>query len=155
MVTTSEKVLLVSACLLGETVRYDGKALPHTEISRLCDQGYVLLPFCPEVAGGLPVPRAAAEICNDADASSRRCVKNCCGADVTAQFYKGAAAALAQVKEHGITTAILKEGSPSCGSREIYDGSFSGQRIAGEGITTTLLQAHGVRVLSELRLDEL
>ncbi len=153
--TISQTPLLISACLMGEKVRYDGKALPHTEIAALCDQGYVLIPFCPEVAGGLPVPRAAAEICNKAGASSRCCVKNCAGDDVTAQFYQGAEAALTQVKKDGIATAILKEGSPSCGSRQIYDGSFSGQRIAGAGITTALLQAHGIRVLSELRLDEL
>ena len=146
--------ILVSACLLGESVRYDAKALPHSDVMMLSKQGYELVAICPEVAGGLPVPRAATEICC-ADSGSQPRVISCMGEDVTAQFEQGAAAAFALAKARGITTAVLKEGSPSCGSCTIYDGTFSGNRIAGEGITTRLLRMHGIRVLSELRLDEL
>lgn len=153
--TPSATPLLVSACLLGEAVRYDGKALPYPEIAELDERGYWLVPCCPEVAGGLPVPRAAAEICHTDGDSSHRCVMNCRGEDVTLQFNRGAEAALALVKQHGIVTAILKEGSPSCGSQQIYDGSFSGRHVSGEGVTTALLRFYGVRVLSELRLSEL
>ncbi len=147
--------LLVSACLVGDLVRYDGKVLPHSGIAELASQGYELFAICPEVAGGLPVPRAAAEICTVGDGSSCCCVKNSLGEDVTAQFNKGAAAALALATAKRVTTAILKEGSPSCGSGEVYDGSFSSRRVAGRGITTRLLQAHGIRVLSEQALDKL
>ena len=153
--SSSTTPLLVSACLLGEAVRYDGNALLDSDVIKLSEQGYELVAFCPEVVGGLSVPRAAAEICRTSASSSQCHVKNCIGEDVTVQFDQGAEAALALAKAQGITIAVLKEGSPSCGSRQIYDGTFSGHRIAGEGITTTLLKAHGIRVLSELRLDEL
>lgn len=147
--------LLVSACLLGERVRYDGKEISYSGVAQLSEHGYRLIPLCPEVAGGLPVPRAAAEIVNRVGDASRRCVKNCLGEDVSAQFYRGAELALALVREHNISIAILKESSPSCGSSQIHDGTFSHRRIAGAGITTELLRANGVTVISELQLERL
>lgn len=146
--------LLVSACLLGDRVRYDAQLANDNSVIALANRGYHLIPVCPEVAGGLSVPRAAAEIVAcEGGSGARRCVRNCRSEDVSEQFYRGAEAALALTREHGITTAVLKESSPSCGSSQIHDGTFSRRRIAGEGITTELLRANGVRVLSEQQLD--
>jgi uncharacterized protein YbbK (DUF523 family) len=143
-----EKVL-ISACLLGQRVRYDGgaKALRHPLLARWEAEGR-LVPVCPEVAGGLPTPRPPAE--RMADGS----IRTAAGADVSAAFHAGAAAALAVAREHGVRIALLKERSPSCGSAWIYDGSFSGTLQAGQGITAALLRAHGVLVFSEEQLEQ-
>lgn len=142
------KRVLVSACLLGEPVRYDGGSKParHPVLERWLAEGRIVR-ACPELLGGLGVPRPPAE---------RRGVSvvTNAGVDVTAQFELGARAALALVQEHGVTVAVLKEDSPSCGSASINDGTFTKTRVAGEGVTTALLRAHGVRVFSESQWDE-
>lgn len=144
------KRVLVSACLLGERVRYDGqdKGVQHAVLQRWLLEGRVV-GLCPEVEGGLPVPRPPAEQQPDGR------IRTKAGADVTDAFSRGAAAALALVRAHGITVAVLKEGSPSCGSAFIYDGTFSRARVeGGEGATTRALRAAGVQVFSELQWHE-
>ena len=146
--------VLVSACLLGQAVRHDGrdKRSDHPVLQAWQAQGRVL-PLCPEVAGGLPVPRLPAEIEAGAGGAAVRAgvarVRNVQGEDVTAAFTHGAEAALALVRQHGVRVAVLKAGSPSCGSAWSYDGSFSGVRVALPGVTAAALQAAGVRVFSE------
>lgn len=149
-------MLLVSACLLGHKVRYkgDGKALPL--LQKYADCG-LLLPFCPEVAGGLPTPRPAAEISGGAGAQvwqGAAQVVNTEGQDVSAQFMAGAQACLETCHKHHITTAILKARSPSCGKSAVYDGSFSGRLQAGQGVTAALLEQHGIRIFTEEELNE-
>jgi uncharacterized protein YbbK (DUF523 family) len=149
--------ILVSRCLLGHRVRYDGSASgPFDPLQHWLDEGRVV-PLCPEVAGGLPTPRPAAEIPGgqgarvlDGDAA----VITTEGEDVSAQFLSGAYQALALVREHGIRIAVLKANSPSCGNLLTYDGTFSGVKVSGEGVTAALLKRNGVRVFSELELAE-
>ncbi|ALP43255.1 DUF523 domain-containing protein [Aeromonas schubertii] len=141
--------ILVSACLLGMPVRYDGrsKGLVSDWLSHLGAEG-VLLPFCPEVAGGLPTPRPPAE------RRGERVVTEA-GLDVTAEFDRGAELALALCRREEIRIALLKEGSPSCGSGRIYSGRFDGISQPGEGKTAQLLRRHGITVFSEDQLGEL
>ncbi|PJG58102.1 DUF523 domain-containing protein [Aeromonas cavernicola] len=141
--------VLVSACLLGQPVRYDGqsKGMVSAWLSELGAEGR-LLAFCPEVAGGLPTPRAPAERQGER-------VVTVSGQEVTAEFARGAELALALCQAEGIRFALLKEGSPSCGSSRIYNGRFAGVSVAGEGITTALLRRHGIAVFSEDQLPAL
>ncbi|MBI6617225.1 DUF523 domain-containing protein [Pseudomonas corrugata] len=149
--------ILVSRCLLGHRVRYDaGASGPFDQLQQWLDEGRIV-PLCPEVAGGLPTPRAAAEIPGgqgaqvlDGDAA----VITSDGEDVTVQFLSGAYQALELVRENGIRIAVLKANSPSCGNLLTYDGTFSGVKVPGEGVTAALLRRHGVRVFSELELAE-
>lgn len=150
--------VLVSACLLGQAVRHDGgdKHCTHPALQRWLAAGQVL-PLCPELAGGLPVPRPPAEIAGAAGGAQvlagRARVVDVHGADVTAAFVAGADHALQQALRHGIRVAVLKEGSPSCGSSASHDGSFSGVRVPLPGVTTARLRAAGVQVFSEQELD--
>lgn len=115
------------------------------------------MPLCPEVAGGLPTPRAAAEIPGGQGGEvldGHAGVITTEGADVSAEFLSGAYQALALVQQHGIRIAVLKANSPSCGNLLTYDGSFSGVKVAGEGVTAALLKRNGVQVFSELELTE-
>ena len=150
--------ILVSACLLGNPVRYDGKAKTqaHAELEKLAADGRVI-GFCPEVAGGLPVPRKAAEIeagnGDDVLAGSAR-VTTRDGEDVTEFFLYGAQQALALCREHDVRVALLTESSPSCGSGQIYDGSFSRRAIAGAGVTAALLRQHDIAVFSQNEIDD-
>ncbi|MFS0825392.1 2-thiouracil desulfurase family protein [Pseudomonas phoenicis] len=151
-----EKVL-VSACLLGRPVRYDGRASGYPDLLQRWQAEGRVVPLCPEVAGGLPTPRPAAEIPGGQggqvlDGQAR--VLTEAADDLTAAFLAGAERALALAREHGITLAVLKAGSPSCGNRLTYDGSFSGVKVSGEGVTAALLRREGVRVFSELQLEE-
>jgi uncharacterized protein YbbK (DUF523 family) len=149
--------ILVSRCLLGHRVRYDGGASgPFDQLQQWLDEGRIV-PLCPEVAGGLPTPRAAAEIPGgqgaqvlDGDAA----VITTDGEDVTVQFLSGAHQALDLVREHRIRIAVLKANSPSCGNLLTYDGTFSGVRVSGEGVTAALLKRQGVRVFNEMELAE-
>lgn len=152
--------LLVSACLLGKPVRYDGtaKTLRDDALSRWLREGRVVA-VCPELLGGLPTPRPPAEI---ADALGGQAVLDGLGrvmevggTDVTAAFIDGALAALNLALDHGCRFALLIDGSPSCGSALVYDGSFTGHRNAGEGVTAALLRRHGVTVFAPDRIDEL
>lgn len=135
--------LLISACLLGVECKYSGgsNALPKETIEKLRTR-YRLIPVCPETAGGLPTPRDPSERLGER-------VVSCRGADVTAQFKKGAEAALTLARRYGCTTALMKEHSPSCGSGLIYDGSFLGKLVKGDGCAAELLKAAGVSVVGE------
>ncbi|SFX41126.1 MULTISPECIES: DUF523 domain-containing protein [unclassified Pseudomonas] len=149
--------ILVSRCLLGHRVRYDGGASgPFDQLQQWLDEGRVV-PLCPEVAGGLPTPRAAAEIPGgqgEQVLDGQAVVITTEGEDVSVQFLSGAYQALERVREHGIRIAVLKANSPSCGNRLTYDGTFSGVKVTGEGVTAALLKRHGVQVFSELQLPE-
>jgi uncharacterized protein YbbK (DUF523 family) len=149
--------ILISACLLGERVRYHGgdAALSDGILDRWRREGR-LVPLCPEVAGGLSVPRPAAEIQGaggTAVLEGKARVVTSGGADVTDAFLAGAWAGLAAAVGQGARVAVLKEGSPSCGSKEIYDGAFRGQRRAGVGVTAALLAEKNVRVFNEHELE--
>ncbi|WP_122506166.1 MULTISPECIES: DUF523 domain-containing protein [unclassified Pseudomonas] len=149
--------ILVSRCLLGHRVRYDGGASgPFDLLEQWIEEGRVV-PLCPEVAGGLPTPRAAAEIPGGQGGQvldGIAAVITTDGEDVSAQFLEGARQALELVQKHGIRVAVLKANSPSCGNLLTYDGTFSGVKVNGEGVTAALLKRHGVRVFSELELAE-
>jgi uncharacterized protein YbbK (DUF523 family) len=140
--------ILVSACLLGEEVRYSGRAATCSDpvLLRWLAEGRVVS-FCPEVAGGLGTPRPRAE------RQALRVVTDS-AVDVTSAFVRGAERARDTARAHRIRVAILKDGSPSCGSSYVYDGTFTGARISGVGVTTALLQQDHVRVFNESQLDE-
>lgn len=147
-----EKVL-VSACLVGNKVRYNASCLSMSEVDLNWLQSNVeLVVFCPEVSSGLPIPRAPAEIITgkgiDVLNGSARVMGND-GIDVTNQFVAGAQNALELCQEKQIRYAILAEGSPSCGSSKIYDGTFSGIKIDGSGVTAALLESEGIKVFSQ------
>lgn len=133
--------ILVSACLMGEKCRYDGKDNLIDTIGEL-RKHYDLVPFCPEVEAGLPTPRKPSEIYRDQ-------VIRQDGENVTKYFMLGAEKALNICKFLGIRIAILKEGSPSCGVKEIHDGRFSGKKVKGQGFTARLLIHNGIKVYSE------
>lgn len=139
-------MILVSACLLGENCKYSGGNNCREEVCRFL-KGKEYVPFCPEQAGGLPTPRLPSERRDGRVFSST-------GEDVTAAFLLGAERTLELCRRETVELAILKQGSPSCGSRYIYDGSFSGVKIPGEGVTAELLRSHGVRVVSEDEIAE-
>lgn len=149
--------ILISACLLGERVRYDGGSAEAASerLDRWRIEGR-LVPFCPEVAGGLPVPRPPAEIVGGdglAVLRSEARVEVESGRDVTEPFLEGAREALREARARGVRLAILKDGSPSCGSGYVYDGSFSGASRAGRGVTTALLEENGIRVFDEKQIE--
>ncbi|AKQ67417.1 Purine nucleoside phosphorylase [Myxococcus hansupus] len=142
-------VVLVSACLLGEACRYDGRSQRSERVlAALADKDIV--PICPEVASGLPVPRPPVDLCGgtgvDVWAGRATAVERAEGVDRTEAFQRGACLAFDAARRFGATVALLKEKSPSCGSQRVYE---SGQLRAGEGITTALLREHGVTVLSD------
>ena len=141
-----KKNILVSACLLGESCRYDGKSKPCERVIALKDT-YNLIPICPEVMGGLPTPRVPSEICGE-----RVLMKD--GCDVTENYNRGAEIALSIARENACTVAILKEKSPSCGSGLIHNGHFDGGLVAGDGVTAALLKGAGIRVLGESEITE-
>ena len=141
--------LLVSACLAGESCKYSGgnNALPPELLAAL-EARYRLVPVCPERDGGLPTPRTPSERRGDR-------VLNRAGEDVTEAFRRGAAIALQAAEDAGCRLALLKERSPSCGSGEIYDGSFSGTLISGDGVAAALLKEHGLAVYGESEIQAL
>ena len=139
--------MLVSACLLGFKCRYDGKSCGKENVTALMEK-HELIPFCPEIYGGLTTPRDPAEIRGDRVVNSK-------GRDVTAEYTKGAEEALRMAKLYGCDTALLKEKSPSCGSGKIYDGTFTGTLTDGWGIAARLLKEKGIRVLGESDIDKL
>ena len=139
--------ILISACLVGDNVKYDGGNNKNPLIEKLLEK-YELVPFCPEVEGGLPTPRHPSEqrgeqVVNDLDE------------DVSDEFNRGADLALNICLYLKITKAILKERSPSCGVHEIYDGSFSHKVIPGMGVTAALLKRKGITIYSEDEIPEL
>ena len=133
--------ILVSACLIGQKTRYDGGDCEKPYLKDL-NRFYDLVPFCPEVEGGLSTPRSPAMIRGQS-------VKNEEGVDVTSQYNEGAWKALSICELLGIRLAILKERSPSCGVHQIHDGAHEGKIIEGEGFTTRLLRLHGIEVMNE------
>lgn len=149
--------ILVSACLLGQPVRYDGtdKALDAEIWEQWMREGR-LVPICPEVSGGLPVPRPPAEISGGRGIdvlNGTASVLNEMGEDVTAAFMEGAKVALSVAQSQRIRLAVFTEGSPSCGSYRVYDGSFSGHKISGEGVTIAMLRQAGIAVFSNLEIE--
>ncbi|ATO19282.1 hypothetical protein BS636_06200 [Acinetobacter sp. LoGeW2-3] len=147
----TSKRYLISACLLGHKARYDGQDCLLIELlEHLIPDQYVSL--CPEVSGGLPIPRPPAEIQSGNGHNvllQQTHVVDINGTDVSNAFIKGAYAALDLAQRFQATHAILKANSPSCGSDLIYDGSFSGVKIQGQGVTTALLQQYGIIVMTE------
>ena len=142
-----EKKVLVSACLLGKACRYDGRSKPNRGvISALSNFSYV--PVCPEELGGLPTPRKPSEIVGDR-------VVMVDGTDVTEQYKKGAEITLRIAEEQGCKTAVLKARSPSCGKGCVYDGTYTGTIISGNGITAQLLMDNGITVLDETEIEKL
>ncbi|MVA26041.1 DUF523 domain-containing protein [Agrobacterium vitis] len=152
--------ILISACLMGRPVRYDGKGKPlhHPAIARWEDEGRLVV-FCPEQAGGLPTPRPPAEIEQGGTGEDvlhgRARVLEVTGGDVTTEFIAGGRKAVDMALEQGCRYALLIDGSPSCGSGFIYDGSFSGKRHPGFGVTAALLKQAGVAVFSDRDIDAL
>ena len=134
--------ILVSACLLGAPCRYDGRAKANAAVLALGAE-HELIPVCPEVLGGLPTPRPPAERQPDGR------IVNRAGQDVTAEYGAGAAAAVELARREGCAAAVLKARSPSCGRGLIYDGSFSGTLIPGDGAAARQLLAAGLTVLNE------
>lgn len=133
---------LCSACLLGKNCRYDGTNKRNEKVVEL-SKTEELVSICPEELGGLETPREPAEIQNDGKIRTKS------GEDATEKFIKGAEETLRIVKENNIREAILKQGSPSCGCGKIYDGTFSGKLIEGDGVVTRLLKKNGVIVITE------
>lgn len=137
--------ILISACLLGEPCRYDGGS-QYCAAAAALGERYELVPVCPEVLGGMPVPRTPAELRGGR-------VISIDGEDRTAKFRLGAERALALARKAGAVKALLKSGSPSCGRGLVHDGSFSGRMVPGKGVTAALLEENGLTVRSELDLS--
>ena len=140
-----KKKILVSACLLGIDCKYNGKNNKNDKVIELL-KTHDLIPVCPEIMGGLTTPRIPAEI-NENEVITKD-EKN-----VTKQYQKGAEETLKIAELYNCQTAILKEKSPSCGCGKIYDGTFTGTLIDGDGITARLLKEHGIKITGETTLD--
>jgi uncharacterized protein YbbK (DUF523 family) len=152
--------VLVSACLLGSPVRYNGSArLAHHPVLERWQQEGRVVPLCPEVAAGFTTPRPAAEIVGSADGvaifGEKANVIEDGGRDVSDLYREAAVIALDEARRNGCRFALLTDGSPSCGSSFVYDGTFTGRRVAGRGSTTALLEKHGIRVFAESDIDAL
>ena len=139
--------LAISACLAGVPCSYSGKAKPVEHLDELRER-YRLIYVCPETLGGLPTPRVPSEIQGD-----RVVMKD--GTDVTEAFEKGAKAALEKARCSGCGKALLKEKSPSCGFGAVYDGTFSGTLVEGNGLAAALFSKAGIEVYGESRVGEL
>lgn len=151
--------ILVSACLMGFRVRYNGseKARMNGQLARWHQEQRLVI-HCPELAAGLPVPRPPAEIMSadgkDVMHGQARIIENT-GQDVTEHYQLAAWLALRAAQASGCSAALLTDGSPTCGSEYIYDGSFRGIQKAGRGVAASLLAEHGIAVFSEKQIDEL
>lgn len=150
-------MIIVSACLLGQSVRYKGDSCPQKLLLRPQIRKH-LLPFCPECAGGLPTPRPPAEIQKTGGGNAVLCGKAYVitnqNKDVSTAYCLGAQKCLELAKKMNVSAAILKQGSPSCGTKEIYDGSFSNKKKAGKGVTAALLSQHNIKLFGEDDLSE-
>lgn len=149
-------MILVSSCLLGNPVRYDGRAKAFSLLEKYKTHPSIR-PVCPECAGKLTIPRPPAEIQNasgEAVWQNLALVKNKEGLDVTANFKQGALVYEKLLQQGKISAIILKERSPSCGVHYVYDGSFTGRVIPGQGVTTALLQKFNIPIYSEEDLTE-
>lgn len=144
-------MILVSTCLLGLDTRYDGKSNANELLMEYCCYGK-FIPVCPEQLGGLETPRACSEITGGSGEnvlSGKVKVMSDNGKDVTEGYIKGAQEVVKLLTLFPVTAAILKQRSPSCGSIRIYDGTFSGRIIEGQGVTAALLRKHNIPVYSE------
>ena len=147
---------MVSACLIGKRVRYDGRALTVSEeiLRQWLADGRVVS-VCPEVDAGMPIPRPPAEI-RQGDGrdvlAGEAIVVDDSGVDLTRHFTEGAQIALSLCQRNAIAVAVLAQSSPSCGSSTIYDGSFSGNKITGVGVTTALLRENKIQVFSQYEI---
>ena len=139
--------LLISSCLLGNNVKYNGKNNYIKEVEQLKNK-YNLIVICPEVMGGLPIPRIPSEI-------KAGKVVNKEGIDVTINFINGVEETIKLVKKYDIKKALLKEGSPSCGSHYIYDGTFTSTKVDGLGVTADRLAKLGLEIYSEKEIEKL
>ncbi len=141
------KSIIVSACLMGENCKYNGgNNLKSELVAALKDYNVILI--CPEVDGGLSIPRVPAEIIGEQ-------VINQVGIDVTSNYLLGANLALKKALENDVKIAILKAKSPSCGSNQIYDGTFSHTLTTGDGVTSKLFKANGIKVYTENNYQEI
>ena len=138
------KKILVSACLMGENCRYKGDNCKNDKVLALSNEGE-LIPVCPETLGGLPTPRLPGEIVGDRVLASN-------GDDITEQYVRGARLALDVARRNDVSLCVLKANSPSCGKGRIYDGTFSGTKTEGNGVTARLLLQEGFKVITEEEL---
>lgn len=149
--------ILISACLMGVQCRYDGKCQEIAAFERILPklmERYHLIPVCPEIMGGLPTPRIPSEQVRDGQDSDKVRVVSKTGSDVTPQFEKGALQVCRLAERYRCRYAILKERSPSCGSGQIYDGTFSRTLVDGDGVAAKALKCMGLTVLSETTCQE-
>ncbi|QUH29018.1 DUF523 domain-containing protein [Vallitalea guaymasensis] len=142
---------LVSACLAGINCRYDGGNTENEIIKNMVKEGRAIA-VCPEQLGELPIPRACCEIIMDDDGNKK--VMSVDGEDFTEAYRQGAVKTLEICRASGINEAILQSRSPSCGYGLIYDGTFSGNRIDGEGLTAELLSKNNIRIYTESEVDD-
>lgn len=138
-------MIMISACLVGVRCRYDGNEVPNEDLVELFKQGRAI-PICPEVLGGLDIPRASCEM---VQGEGQPAVINQKGEDCTAQFLEGARISTEIALAVGVEHAILKSKSPSCGCGKIYDGTFSNRLVDGNGITAESFLANGIKVWNE------
>ena len=138
--------ILISACLVGDKVKYDGKSNYNPLIQELLEY-YELVPVCPEVEGGLSIPRDPCELVKGRVLTQK-------GRDCTFQYEQGAEKVYNICMYLGIRVAILKDKSPSCGSTTIYDGSFSHKEIKGDGVTSKYLKEKGIRVIPDTEIEK-
>ena len=131
--------IAVSACLLGENCKYNGGNNFSEKVMRFTE-GHEVIPVCPEVLGGLPVPREPSEIVNGVV-----CHKD--GTSVDKEFRRGTELALEIVKKHNTDLVILQSRSPSCGVNSIYDGTFGGKQVAGQGVFAKMLEENGIKTV--------
>lgn len=143
-------MIVVSACLLGENVTYRGDSNKNEELIQLLKH-YDIIKVCPEVMGGLSIPRNPSEIksFNPLMVVSHQSV------DVTEQFLKGSIQALEKIKNHNVKIAILKANSPSCGNEYVYDGTFSSSLVEGSGVFASMLKEMGMKVFNEKQIEEI
>lgn len=150
-------LIVVSACLAGFEVKYNGSHNLNKKINEWFKEGKAI-PVCPEVLGGLSIPREPAEIVGgsgeDVLDEKAKVITNT-GKDVTMEFIKGAEETLKIMKDAGAKIIIMKERSPSCGSSMIYNGNFNGEKTAGNGVTAALLKRNGIIVVSEENYEQL
>ena len=137
--------LIISACLLGENCKYNGKSNHNQKVCALREK-YDLVPVCPETAGGLKCPRLPAEIVGEKVFLSDK-------TDVTDEFKKGAQHTLKTAIAYDCRKAVLKANSPSCGNKTVYDGTFSKKLVKGDGITAKLLKENGIVIFTEEDID--
>lgn len=144
-------MILISACLAGFNVRYDGGNAQNDLAVKLVAMGQAIT-VCPEIMGGFATPRVPAEIQGGTGAdvlAGQAVVRNRHGRDVTEEYLQGARMVLKIAQKHGVKVAFLKQKSPACGTKRIYDGRFAGHKIPGVGVTAALLQAHGIKCFGD------